>query len=876
MTKIHFIPTLALLLAIALQSCSHRTSDSTPTTSQSDDPVIEVAEGFEVEELYHPTADSLGSWVSITTDEQGRLIASAQSGYLYRFAPPAPGEQLSLSDIERIELEIGHAQGLLWAFNSLYVSVNSKEGVDGRGSGFYRLTDTDGDDRLDRLTLIQSFEGYGEHGPHAIRLSPDGQSLFLIAGNHTLIPDHFTSRLPKNWDEDNLFPPFKDARGHAAHIKAPGGWIAQTDPEGKEWEVFSTGYRNPYDMDFNAAGELFVFDSDMEWDLGTPWYRPIRVCHAVSGSDFGWRTGSGKWPTYYPDNLPPVVNVGQGSPTGVLMGTGAAFPKAYQQALFIFDWSFGTMYRVALSPDGSTYEGELEEFLSGVPLPIADGVIGGDGAMYVVSGGRGLDSRLLRITYSGPEDTGPITPDNRAGEDLRALRQALEAFHNRRSPKAVPTAWPHLNHEDRFVRYAARVAIEHQPLDQWASRALSEKQPERLIQAMVALARQGEAKHQPMALQALSGIDYAALPLAEQLNLLRAYGLLFIRMGAPSDAWRQRISQQLSPHFPADHYALNRELSQLLVYLGAPGAIEKTLQLVEQEEGEEAAGAHPTLISAEVAARDLERYSYGDVINEMNENRPPTQDMYYIKTLSYQPDGWTLEQRQRYFQWFYEALNKRGGASYKGFLEQFRLQALDNVPADVRPQLAEIAGSYEPGAVNLAELPQPEGPGKNYNPSDFGFLSEALKERRDFEQGQRMYQAALCQTCHQMRGEGGNIGPDLTQLATRFSQRDIVHAVLSPSDAITDQYAATQFNMKDGSTVIGRIVEETDSEIFLNQNPYDPQQQLGIAKADIASRSLSPVSIMPPGLFNRLNEEEIADLMAYLLAGGDPSHELFQ
>ena len=76
------------------------------------------------------------------------------------------------------------------------------------------------------------------------------------------------------------------------------------------------GYRNEYDIDFDANGEIFAFDSDMEWDIGTPWYRPTRIAHATGGSDLGWRSGSGKWPVYYPDSLPPVLDIGPGSPTG--------------------------------------------------------------------------------------------------------------------------------------------------------------------------------------------------------------------------------------------------------------------------------------------------------------------------------------------------------------------------------------------------------------------------------------------------------------------------------------------------------------------------------------------------------------------------------
>ena len=82
----------------------------------------------------------------------------------------------------------------------------------------------------------------------------------------------------------------------------------------------------------------------MEYDFNTPWYRPTRVCHVVSGAEFGWRNGAGKRPEWYPDNLPPVVNIGPGSPTGMIFGYGAKFPAKYQKALFILDWSWGKLY----------------------------------------------------------------------------------------------------------------------------------------------------------------------------------------------------------------------------------------------------------------------------------------------------------------------------------------------------------------------------------------------------------------------------------------------------------------------------------------------------------------------------------------------------
>ena len=203
-------------------------------------------------------------------------------------------------------------------------------------------------------------------------------------------------------------------------IMAPGGWICKTDPDGESFELISTGYRNEYDIAFDPNGELFTYDADMEWDVGLPWYRPTRVCHVTSGSEYGWRHGSGKWPEYYPDNLPPVVNIGPGSPTGIAFGTGAKFPAKYQHALFIADWSYGIIYAVHLHAAGSSFQGTAERFCSAPALPVTDLVINPvDGAMYFLIGGRRSQSALYRITYEGPESTelGRLSETRFSGRD---------------------------------------------------------------------------------------------------------------------------------------------------------------------------------------------------------------------------------------------------------------------------------------------------------------------------------------------------------------------------------------------------------------------------------------------------------------------------
>ena len=509
-----FSPLLIIFLVSLLVSTSCK-QEKAPGADQSQNAKsklekLKLADGFRAEHLYSPSANEQGSWVSMTFDDKGRLITSDQYGALYRLelapignstAPKIEKLIIGTADSQRedtttLKIGMGYAQGLLYAFNSLYVMVNHNSNKDfDKNTGLYRLQDTDGDDQFDKITLLKSMTGEpGEHGPHSIILAPDKKSIYIAAGNHTDLPVMDSYRLPPVWKDDNLFPQIKDPRGHANNRGAPGGWIANLDSLGKRWELISAGYRNEFDIAFNAAGDLFTYDSDMEWDFGMPWYRPTRICHVTSGSEFGWRTGNGKWSPAYPDNLPPVLNIGQGSPTNLIYGMSAKFPAKYQNALFAFDWSFGIIYAIQLTPNGASYDAKAEEFLSGSPLPLTDGVIGPDGALYFLTGGRRLESDLYRVYYEGAGKDDVAKNNDNTGEinDENKLRRALEKFHSGPQQGAVDFAWPNLKHEDRFVRYAARIAVEHQPLSEWQARALKETDPQILTQAMIALARHGK------------------------------------------------------------------------------------------------------------------------------------------------------------------------------------------------------------------------------------------------------------------------------------------------------------------------------------------------------------------------------------------------
>ena len=879
------------ICVLALVGTSWISMQDSPSGKRTDDgskiDKLKLLPGFKAEHLYSPSDNKQGSWVAMTFDDKGRMITSDQYGFLYRLQLPPVGSGAQQPKIEKLKVGVvapgdttvgmGYAQGLLYAFNSLYVMVNNRENKNfGKGSGLYRLKDTNGDDQYDEVTLIRSLKGEGEHGPHSIVLSPDKQSLYLMCGNFTDIPKMDAYRLPNVWQEDNLFPAIKDPRGHATDRMAPGGWIAKIDPDGKKWEMVGGGFRNTFDFAFNDAGDLFGYDSDMEWDFGLPWYKPTRICHITSGAEFGWRTAASNWSPTFADCLPAVLNMGQGSPTGVFAGRNSRFPQKFQKSIYAFDWSFGIIYAVHLQPKGASYSATAEEFISGSPLPLTDGLIGPDGAMYFLTGGRRLESDLYRITYTGSESVAPA-PQTSAPTAEHQLRTKLEQYHGEPMVGAVEAAWPHLNHPDRFVRYAARVAVEHQPVSQWQAKALAETDPQRLTLAMIALAHHGAPALKSQMLTALLNVKLDQLTEQQQLDRLRAIELVFTRMGLPESADKAKAIAVLNPRYPANSAVLNRAYSKMLISLEAPGVVEKTLVLLakKNEDGTGPVGGETVTASSDLILRNPQ---YGLDIAKMLEKLPPAQQTYYATMLSSAQTGWTPELRTKYFSWFANAFNYQGGRSYIGFIDKARKLALAHVPKDQFDRYDKLSGAdlLTKSGNDLAMGFAPQGPGRSWKLDNALAVVDSGLIARNYDTGKKIYSAVLCSRCHSMQGEGGDIGPDLTQLGTRFSNKDMLEAIIHPDKTVSDQYASTIFTLKNGQSVLGRLVNEDKTSYSISQNPFASDQVRKVLKKDVASKKYSTVSIMLPGLINSLNPNELKDLIAYLKAGGNQKNEVYK
>jgi putative heme-binding domain-containing protein len=191
-----------------------------------------------------------------------------------------------------------------------------------------------------------------------------------------------------------------------------------------------------------------------------------------------------------------------------------------------------------------------------------------------------------------------------------------------------------------------------------------------------------------------------------------------------------------------------------------------------------------------------------------------------------------------------------------------------------RAALADIIDAPAPQQVTpLSAKPRPFV--KEWSKDELRSLIDEKLTGRDFDHGRAMFAAANCFGCHRFSNEGGSVGPDLTSLAARFSPLDILESVVEPNKVISDQYTAIDVVTKDGRVVTGRLVNQGDGEIMINTNMLDPGANEDIKRSEIEELSLSSVSMMPTGLLNTLDEDEVLDLMAFLLSRGNPNDPMF-
>ena len=164
---------------------------------------------------------------------------------------------------------------------------------------------------------------------------------------------------------------------------------------------------------------------------------------------------------------------------------------------------------------------------------------------------------------------------------------------------------------------------------------------------------------------------------------------------------------------------------------------------------------------------------------------------------------------------------------------------------------------------------------KMWTMDDFKGAFDAPLSKRNFARGKEMFTAAGCVSCHNVQGQGGHVGADLSKAAQEFAGAELLRQIIDPSAKIKDEFRVYAVFLKNEDRYKGMIVKRDGDTIQLAENLQEPEKTVPIKKADISRVMPSDVSPMPTGLLVTLSRDEVLDLLAYIVSQGDAKHAAF-
>ena len=481
---------------------------------RADELPFRVPPGFEVS-LY--ADDALAHDIySMTVDSHGRVVV-AGAGYVKILHDDDHDGHADRATLYSAKPASG-AHGLLFIGDDLICTGDNS---------VLRLHDADGDGVAEGEPEAYAKLRHPEHGANGLVQGPDGW-IYVICGNDAGISE-------------------ANVTTQTSPVREPKcGGVVRISPDGKQQEVFAHGFRNPYDLDFNAQGQLFTVDSDGERDHHLPWYAPTRLFDIQQGMEHGWLLAGHQrsWnrPQSFFDNVDRLVEIGRGSPTGVACYRHRQFPAHYRGGIFSACWTLGTVYYFPLEPAGSTYRSQKEIFLQTtgeIGFSPCDLAVGPQGDLFVAIGGRKTIGSVFRVRYTGPDAK---TPDQPAGElaQVLAADQPLSSWSR--------AQWQPLTARLGREAFERAIADEELPLAQ-------------RIRAVEVLVDRfgGTDLEQAAKIEAAAAADFEAAPLAARIvwalgrtrHDSAGFGMI-ARLTAASDERVQRAAWEALATIPAE------------------------------------------------------------------------------------------------------------------------------------------------------------------------------------------------------------------------------------------------------------------------------------------------------------------------------------
>lgn len=152
---------------------------------------------------------------------------------------------------------------------------------------------------------------------------------------------------------------------------------------------------------------------------------------------------------------------------------------------------------------------------------------------------------------------------------------------------------------------------------------------------------------------------------------------------------------------------------------------------------------------------------------------------------------------------------------------------------------------------------------------------EHVDAGRSFERGRELFVIGGCAQCHTFGGEGAAVGPELTKVREKYNALGVLEQIMDPSLAIEEQYKAFLVQTKK-EFYSGPVISQDEKSVRMRANPLKLTEVTDIPRGEIVSLEPSPLSTMPSDLLITFNQDEILDLIAYILSSGDANAPAFK
>jgi putative heme-binding domain-containing protein len=469
----------------------------------------------------------------------------------------------------------------------------------------------------------------------------------------------------------------------------------------------------------------------------------------------------------------------------------------------------------------------------------------------------------------------------RAAESL--VRQGLTPAQ----PSFAPVAdlYALLGDADAFVRYSGRIALEHTPRAGWVDRVLNETNVVAQTEGLVALANTASsaADLTPAFDRAIALMRRAGLSTDEKIRVLRAFEVAATETadGASADV-KQAVHDALIDQFPT-RAALGSGTTLDGCQARHPGmdpAACRTRVLAHHMARVLAYTGRPGIISRVMA-----------VMPEGDEDQSGQID--YMYALRMVDGGWTAAEKQQMIDWFAKAAKWRGGSTFAGHLNNIFDATIDALTEAEKQQAYAAAPLFAPltveevtaaatgrggrgggrggaPALPATARPVPLDSRERYDNLVFprGGGPGSLAGRGGAPNptaGAQTFQAS-CASCHRFGGSGNAYGPDLSSIGKDMLRRDILRNIFFPDESVADRYRTTVLTLADGRAIRGLVVAETAQALtVVTATQSGPPAT--VQKANVSSRTTVAESIMPPDLPDRVGDQNIANVVAFLMEG---------